>query len=294
MRPALPVVLDFLMPTTQAMAMPEPPPPPTPQAPMRRVAAGDTITINFYGLVRSDEEMSRRYVVRADGAIEVKYLGLVKVAGKTMREIAEAILGSLEPNFYPPGFVQVVAIPAESVKEPEAPKEVKPEEVIARVQVQGHVVAPGEKLLRGQQMKLQRALAAANGFTPYAGQDIEIRRRVSGAVEIIKLTRSQLDAGDDPPLLDGDIVIVSRASAFFVAGEVGTPGQKIWAPGMTVGKAISMSNGLTSKGKLGHIERPIKDASGKVIGHKQIKNLKPETEVLPEDTLHVARKWFGN
>ncbi len=293
MRPALPVVLDFLMPTTQAMAMPEPPPPPTPQAPMRRVAAGDTITINFYGLVRSDDEMSRRYVVRADGTIEVKHLGLVTVAGKTMREVAEAILGSLEPNFYPPGVVQVVAIPAEPAKEPETPKEVKPEEVIARVQVMGQVVTPGEKALRGNQMKLHRALAAANGFTPYAGQDIEIRRRVGGAVEIIKLTRAQVDAGDDPPLLDGDIVIVSRGSAFFVAGEVGTPGQKIWAPGMTVGKAISMSNGLTTRGKLSHIERPIKDATGKVIRYERIKNLKPETEVLPEDTLHVARKWFG-
>ncbi len=293
MRPALPVALDFLMPTTQAMAMPEPPPPPTPQAPMRRVAAGDTITISFYGLVRSDDEMSRRYVVRADGAIEVKHLGLVKVAGKTMREVAEAILGSLEPNFYPPGVVQVVAIPAEPVKEPEAPREVKPEEEVVRVQVQGQVIAPGQKLLRGNQLTVSRAIAAANGFTPMAGQDIEIRRRVGEVVEIIKLTRTQLDAGNDPQLLADDAVIVKAGYIFFVAGEVGTPGQKIWAPGMTVGKAVSLSNGLTTRGKLGHIERPIKDAAGKVIGHKQIKDLKPETEVLPEDTLHVARKWFG-
>jgi protein involved in polysaccharide export with SLBB domain len=294
LRPALPVVLDFLMPTTQAMAMPEPPPPPTPQAPMRRAAAGDTIKIDFYGLVSADEGMTGRYVVRADGAIEVKHLGLVKVAGKTMREVADVVLRSLEPTFYPAGVVQVVAIPVEPSKEAETPREVRPEEVLARVVVMGHVISPGEKLLRGTQLRVSRAIAAANGFTPMAGQDIEIRRRVGEVVETIKMTRAQLDAGDDLPLLNDDIVIVSRGSVFFVAGDVNSPGQKIWAPGMTVGKAISMSNGLTTRGKFSHIERPVKDDTGKVIKKVQIKNIKDDTEVLPDDVLVVARKWFGN
>jgi len=289
LRPALPVVMDFLMPTTQAMAMPEPPPPPTPQAPMRRAAAGDTIKIDFYGLVSADEGMTGRYVVRADGAIEVKHLGLVKVAGKTMREVAEAILGRLEPSFYPTGVVQVVAIPAEPAMEPETPKE-----VIAKVQVMGQVMTPGEKALRGTQLTVARAIAAANGFTPMAGQDIEVRRIIENKPVIIKVTRAELAPGNDPQLLADDIVIVRTGYIFFVAGEVGTPGQKIWSPGMTVGKAISMSNGLTTRGKLGHIERPIKDAAGKVIRYERIRTLKPETEVLPGDTLHVARKWFGN
>jgi beta-lactamase regulating signal transducer with metallopeptidase domain/protein involved in polysaccharide export with SLBB domain len=294
MRPALPVVLDFLMPTTQAMAMPQAPPAPQP-APVRRVAVGDTIKIDFYGLARADEEMRKDYVVGTDGAIQVKHLWAVPVAGKTFAEVAHAVLnGLVEKRFYPPGVVQVVAIPAEPSKEAETPKEVRPEEPIVRVQVQGQVVRPGEKALRGHQMTLHRALAAANGFTPMAGQDIEIHRRVGVAFEIIKLTRTQLDAGDDPQLLADDIVIVKTGYIFFVAGDVNSPGQKIWAPGMTVGKAISMSNGLTTRGKLSHIERPIKDAAGRVIRYERIKNLRPETEVLPEDTLHVARKWFGN
>jgi protein involved in polysaccharide export with SLBB domain/beta-lactamase regulating signal transducer with metallopeptidase domain len=294
MRPALPVVLDFLMPTTQAMAMPQAPPPPPPQALVRRVAAGDTIKIDFYGLVSSDEVMNRRYVVRADGTIEVKHLGQVMVAGKTMREVAEVVLRSLEPNYYPTGVVQVVAVPGEADKVAETPREVRPEEPIVRVQVQGQVVSPGEKPLRGSQLTVSRAIAAANGFTPMAGQDIEIRRLVDGKTVTIKVTRTQLDTGDDPRLLAEDVVIVRTGHIFVVAGEVNSPGQKIWAPGMTVGKAISLAYGLTTKGKLGHIERPIKDAAGKVIRYERIRVLKPETEVLPEDTLHVARKWFGN
>jgi protein involved in polysaccharide export with SLBB domain/beta-lactamase regulating signal transducer with metallopeptidase domain len=295
MRPALPVVLDFLMPTTQAMAMPQAPPPAPQQAPVRRVAVGDTIKIDFYGLARADEEMRKDYVVGTDGAIQVKHLWAVPVAGKTFPEVAHAVLSDLvEKKLYPPGVVQVVAIPAEPSKEAETPKEVKPEEPIVRVQVQGQVMSPGEKPLRGTQLTVSRAIAAANGFTAMAGQDIEIRRRVGEVVETIKMTRAQLDAGDDPQLLADDIVIVKTGYIFFVAGEVNTPGQKIWAPGMTVGKAISMSNGLTTRGKLGHIERPIKDAAGKVIRYERIRTLKPETEVLPGDTLHVARKLFGN
>jgi len=291
MRPALPVVLDFLMPTTQAMVMPEPPPLITPQAPARRVAAGDTITLDFYGLVSSDEEMRKRYVVRPDGAIEVKHLGLVMVAGKTLREAAAAVLGSLEPNFYPAGFVQVVALPADAAVGAQAPKQ---EEVLNRVVVQGQVLQSGERVLRGTQMKVSLAIAAAGGFTAMAGQDIEIRRLVDGKAVTIKVTRGQLDSGDDPALQADDIVTVRTGQVFFVIGEVNTGGQKIWAPGMTVGKAISLSNGMTPQGKLGHIQRPAKDADGKVLRFEKVQILKPDTEVLPDDTLVINRKWFGN
>lgn len=126
-----------------------------------------------------------------------------------------------------------------------------------------------------------------------AGQEIEIHRTVDGKAVIIPITKAELDSGIDPQLIAEDIVIVKTGYVFFVAGEVNSPGQKVWAPGMTVGKAVSMSNGMTSKGKYGHIERPIKGPDGKVKEYKKIKDLKPETEILPEDTLHIARKWFG-
>ena len=288
--PTLPAGLVFLSPTTQAMVMPEPPPLIAPQAPARRVAAGDTITLDFFGLVSSDEEMRKRYVVRPDGAIEVKHLGLVMVAGKTLREAAAAVLGSLEPEFYPAGFVQVVALPADAPVGAQAPKQ---EEVLNRVVVLGQVLQSGERVLRGSQMKVSLAIAAAGGFTAMAGQDIEIRRLVDGKAVTIKVTRGQLDSGDDPALQADDIVTVRTGQVFFVIGEVNTGGQKIWAPGMTVGKAISLSNGMTPQGKLGHIQRPAKDADGKVRFEK-IEILKTDTEVLPDDTLVINRKWFGN
>jgi protein involved in polysaccharide export with SLBB domain len=259
-----------------------------PVAPMSRefapkpytVAAGDKIQLEFYNLVASDLEMRKVYLVEPDGTILVKHVGPVAVHGRTAPEIADLVKKALEDRkMYPVDVVQVTAAIAE--------------ERVQRVQVQGQVVTPGEKPLRGNQMTVSRAIAQANGPTPMAGQEIEIHRVVDGKQVIIAVTRSQLDSGDDPPLIAEDIVIVKTGYIFFVAGEVNSVGQKVWAPGMTVGKAVSMSNGMTSKGKYGHIERPIKGPDGKIKEYKKIKGLKPETEILPEDTLHIARKWFG-
>jgi len=445
-RPALPVVLDYLMPTTQAMPLQAPPPPATQQIPVRRVAVGDALSLEFYGLVDSDNEMRKRYVVGPDGALQVKYAGAIMAAGKTLPEIAAAVLDGLQPKFYPMGVLQVVAVEfrstqnASALADPRAlasqefaaqseyetaaglaqqyrdsyeaiqkvpytdpridtfpPMFVDPQvhqwnqqltarksalsrlsvgeshpdyqaavarineaeaelkrardlvkervrqqvvqaEIVAtsrlsalnrvkalrmelgtkgidyagvqryresdaaalgtaddvqRVTVAGMVLSPGEKNLRGTMMTASRAIGAANGFVPSAGEDIEIRRVVNGKPTIIKVTRTQLASGDDPPLVADDIVTVKQGYVFFVNGEVNAPGPKVWSPGMTVIKALGMANGLTPRAKLSHIERPVKDATGKVIRKVQIKKLKDDTEILPDDVLVIARKWFG-
>lgn len=243
------------------------------------VAAGDKIKIEFYGLIPSDFEMRTVYLVEADGTIQVKHAGTISVTGKTTPEVAELVQKALEPNIYPVGVLQVSASIAE--------------ERLQRVIVQGQVVQSGERSLRGAQMTVSRAIAAAGGQTQMAGQEIEIQRIVDGRSVIIPVTKAQLDGGDDPPLVADDIIVVKTGRVFFVTGEVNAGGQKVWAPGMTVGKALSMANGMTSKGKLGHIERPIKSPDGKTLKFEKIKKLKPETEILPEDTLVINRKWFG-
>jgi len=268
---------------TQAAQTTQAPPPLAPLSPEFKpkpytVAAGDKIKIEFYGLIPSDFEMRTVYLVEADGSIQVKHAGTISVNGKTTPEVAELVQKALEPNIYPVGVLQVSASIAE--------------ERLQRVIVQGQVVQSGERPLRGAQMTVSRAIAAAGGPTQMAGQEIEIQRIVDGRSVVIPVTRAQLDGGDDPPLVADDIIVVKTGRVFFVTGEVNAGGQKVWAPGMTVGKAISMSNGMTSKGKLGHIQRQIKGADGK-IRFEKIKKLKDETEILPEDTLVINRKWFG-
>lgn len=244
------------------------------------VGPGDTIKLDFYNLDDTDADMKKLYLVEAAGTIQLKYVGSVLVNGLTTPEIAAAVQKALEEKkMYPVGVISVVAQVTDERQQP--------------VTVQGQVVSPGEKQLRGAQMTVSRAINAAGGFTPNAGQEVEIQRQVNGKTEIIKVTRSQLDGGDDPGLIAEDTIIVKQGYVFFVNGEVLTPGQKVWAPGMTVLKAVALAGGMTPKGKYGHIDRAIKDADGKILRYERIKNLKHETEIRPDDQLFIARKWFG-
>ncbi len=241
---------------------------------------GDTILLNFYNLSDTDLEMKKVYLVEAAGTIQLKYVGSIVVNRMTTAEIEDAIEKALvDKDIYPAGLVQVNAQVAEERQQ--------------SVNVQGQVNSPGEKQLRGSQMTVGRAINQSGGFTQNAGQEIEIHRQVNGKLEISKVTKSQLDGGDDPPLLADDTVIVKTGSVFFVNGEVVAGGQKVWAPGMTVLKAIGLAGGMNPKGKLGHILRAKKDAEGKIIKYDKVKNLKPETLIYPDDTLVIAKKWFG-
>lgn len=273
-RPALPVVLNYFTVPTQAMELQAPP---APLAQERRVAAGDILRLSWTNVDESDRDLNQRYVVAVDGSITVKYMGASPVAGKTAADIERMLVGRMtELQIYPAGVISVTATIAPDDRR--------------NLTVQGNVARPGEMRLFPEDMTLTRVIAAAGGLQPPAG-DIEIRR--PGVDQAINITRTQMAAGVDLPLMDGDRVIVRQTYVFYVSGEVNSPGQKVWAQGMTVLKAVALAGGMSTKGKLSHIERPVKDATGKILKYVKIRNLKPETEILPDDHLVIARKWIG-
>jgi len=277
-RPALPVVLDFFMPSVLAAAWQMSPPPASQEPAPYRVRERDDIRLVWHNLAAVDAEMSSTYRVGADGTIELKYVGAVRVVGKSALEVQETVYLALVPRIYREGVISVSA-------------SVTRAEDLPRITVQGHVTRPGEHRLRDVQMTVTRAIAAAGGFTPLAGQEIQVRRSDGrGGVETIRVTRSQLEAGDDPALLPDDTVFVRQGSVFFVNGEVNLPGQKMWSPGMTVQKALALAQGMNAHGELGHIMRPEKDAAGNVLRYSRVDNLRPETPVLADDELVVLRR----
>ena len=139
-------------------------------------------------------------------------------------------------------------------------------------------------------MTVRKAIAAAGFLLPSAG-DIEIRRR--GVDLPINITRTQFQAGMDLGVLDGDVVTVRQHSVFFVTGHVNAPGQKVWESGMTVHKAVSLAGGVTARGKLGYIRRPVKNERGVILSYAKIKALKLDTEILPDDQLIIEARWWG-
>ncbi len=77
--------------------------------------------------------------------------------------------------------------------------------------ITGEVASPGQyENLRG--LTLMQAVAQAGGLSKFASQAIEIHRDVEGAKQILDYDLAQIRRGkvDDPPVLQGDVIIVRR------------------------------------------------------------------------------------
>jgi beta-lactamase regulating signal transducer with metallopeptidase domain/protein involved in polysaccharide export with SLBB domain len=260
--------------------------------------------------------------ISADTIVATGNVSAEKLKGLPLRISADSIhlIGNavvLQPPPPPPS-----AAPT-SVVTPQAPAQVKPGETVVinvegrpelsgtyvvqpdgtiklkgvangtiEVNVSGAVRAPGRQRLPTGEAVVNRVLIAAGGYASNAGREVEIRRRgENGQMISILLSRDELEMNDDPGVRDGDIIHVPVGKFFFVNGEVNRSGQKSWSPGMTVTDAINLASGGTIRFSLGrsHIERPTKDKDG-ILKFQQIKDLKPETLILPGDVIVAGRK----
>ena len=174
--------------------------------------------------------------------------------------------------------------------------------------VVGEVTSPGGKPWTPG-TTVGRAVALADGLTT-GGRlpTIRIRRPIKdtdGTVRFMTITR----VTDDTAVIPDDTVVVGRFTGELVGtvdlddvmgptvtvqGEVNSPGPVVWIDALTVGQVLGAVSGMTTKGKLGHIKRPVKDASGNILRYVEIKKLKDDTQLQPGDILVIARKWFGN
>lgn len=262
---------------TSASAPPPPPPLSLDFKPVPyKLGPGDKIRLRFTGLYPDDMEMNTQYEVAADGTIPLKYIGSIKAEGETEVSLRGVVMKALEPRFYPAGVVTLaVTLEGERLQE---------------VFVQGHVVSAGRKELTGSQMTVARAIAAAGGVSSTGGEEIDVKR---GDRVVISVTQTELNNGVDPQLQSGDTVSVKQGQFVFVNGEVNSSGQKKWEPGLTVSKALSLSGGMNTRGKLGYIRRKeIRD--GKIVYTKiDGRRLTLNTILLPDDELYIVRKFFG-
>ncbi len=88
---------------------------------------------------------------------------------------------------------------------------------------------------------------------------------------------------DDPKIS----VQVLSARPFYILGEVKTPGQYAYTPGLTVYNAVAIAGGFTYRARKGKVY--IRHA-----GEDDEKGyeLKANTPVSPGDTIHIDERWF--
>lgn len=145
------------------------------------LGVGDTVRINVYG----QEEMSQEYTVEPDGVISLPLAGTIGAAGYSAREVEQAIVTKLHPDYMINPKVSVEVIGFRSMY------------------VLGEVQQPG-KYEYVPNMTVMQAVAIAGGYTYRAAENsAEVTRHVKGALNTFTV--------DDKTMLKpGDTILIKR------------------------------------------------------------------------------------
>jgi polysaccharide export outer membrane protein len=164
---------------------------PTVGPPASNLGPGDTFEVSVYG----EEDLSGKYRVAEDGAINFPLVGRIEAAGKTTAEIATAIRDQLrERKLLRDPHVSVFLL----------------EQTSKQVAVVGAVAKPGSYPLINS-MTVVQAISAAGGLSALASGDNSIvTRKVDGQLKRFKVPIEAMAEGraNDFALQPGDIVFV--------------------------------------------------------------------------------------
>jgi polysaccharide biosynthesis/export protein len=202
-----------------------------------RIGAEDVLSV----FVWNHEDLSMSVPVSQNGDFTFPLIGQVKAAGRTAADVQKEMIRRLGEGYLVRPQVTV------TVKEFKSQK----------VDVVGEVKNPGTFVLTGPTSAME-VLSKAGGPTDKAGSEALVVRATGarGATdqarsgEVIPLDLRAMQGGDvsqDVRVQHGDTVIVPKGNYFYVFGEVKSPGQFQYDPGITVLKAITIAGGITEK-----------------------------------------------
>jgi len=231
-------------------------------------------------------ELSAKYTVEVDGALQFPLVGRVPAAGKTLRQIETDLKRTLSDGFFKN---PQVAVSLDQFKG-------------RRVFVFGGVSLPGTYPL-AEGMTLIEALVKAgygNGSEAVIVRSKEangpiLPDRANGA-EVIRVNLREFEKEVEQGhmsrnilLQDGDTIFVPRIdrNRIFVTGQVKVPGAYSVAEGTTVLQAISLAGGLTEGASTGRMR-----ITRIVDGEKKSIKIKLEDIVLPGDTIFIPERYF--
>jgi len=226
-------------------------------------------------------EFSSDLRVGEDGDVLVESVGRVHVAGETLAEASAAIANRLEDAKilnHPQINLNVVQYAGQSVT------------------VLGEVHNPGKIELLAPHT-LADVMAMSGGATQYAGNEIEIRRRIRNGLqtESVHFSRSAEDATlEDTQVYPGDTVTVRRAGIVYVLGGVNRPGGYIMQEDgeLTLTQVLALAYGTSIDAAVSSIRIIRKLPDGKVeqipVAYRAImKGKEAPPRLQAEDVVYV-------
>lgn len=191
------------------------------------IGPGDLITIDVF----NTPELSGKFRVDQTGLINLPQGGIVNLRGLTAFQAGQAIERRLRET-------QVMLDPHVNVFVQEYASQ--------GVIVMGEVRSPGTYTLLGEH-SLYGALAAAGGPTVSEGSTIVVTHQADPEhKEVVRVTSPDYSESQRLTRVDpGDTVFVSRASVFYIVGNVGHPGAFTLPLGQSINvlQAIALADG---------------------------------------------------
>jgi polysaccharide export outer membrane protein len=240
-----------------------------------RIGPKDKLTIK---VVTGVDLGATEFTVDAEGTIDFPFLGRVKVAGLTARELAADLAGRLVKAQVLSGQPQLT---------------VELEQTASRtVSVSGAVASPGEFAYAGE-MSVYAALLKAGGATAAAGDEIQVIRaplpgQPADEAEVLTLSRRDVERGDystNVMLGDRDRVVVLEARQVYIGGYVSRPAAYTVPPDTTLRQALLLAGDVTELGARNRIEIL---RNGRKLPDNEVDLDK--TIIQPGDTINVPKR----
>jgi len=243
------------------------------------IASNDLLEISVYG----EPDLSVTARVSQDGAINYAFLGNIRAAGLTIKQLEDTINQMLEQDYLVMPQVTVF------VKE------------FAKISIIGSVKSPGSYESQAN-LTLTKAIAIAGGFTDSANTEkVKIVRMKDNNKETLEIDVSRIlgKAEEDIPVQANDTIIVEEYGRVFLMGQILKPGAYSLTKGLTAMGVISLAGGFTptaapngtrvirisENGKKNNIPLPAGDL---------LKGSRSSNDIVlePDDTIVVPESFF--
>lgn len=235
------------------------------------VGERDVLRITVY----DNPDLSTVARVSGEGTIPFPLLGEVNVAGLTIPQISKKIGGLLAEGYLVNPQVIIFIEEFRSKKTT----------IMGEIGRQGLYELPGKTTLL-------ELLSTAGGLTKDAGDKAVIKRKGQDGEQVINVDLKRLiekgDTSIDIVLQDGDSIYITKASFFYLTGEVKKPDVYRFEEGTTLLKAITMAGGFTDKAA----EKKVKIKRKENGKETTLEKVGLDQLVRPDDIITVPESLF--
>lgn len=236
------------------------------------LGGGDTVNITVY---EQPDLATVARISQDDGTIAFPLLGEVSIMGLSPEDGGRKIERMLLEKGY--------------LKAPQVSLKVQ-DFFSQKVTVMGRVKNPGEYALKGES-RVAELITHAGGLQDDAADVIVVvknkgGRSVKHKIDVLRFYEGDLSQNIE--VSKGDLILVPKMDAFYIHGEIKSPGMYRLERNMTVMQALSVGGGITGRGSL----KGIKVTRRQETGDEEKVDVELADVLKPNDVIYIKERLF--